>query len=291
MKITEGIIGPGSGKIGPVVACRMKNGVCYVRMRPQVYRDANTLEQQKNRFKMRMCMEFMTIAKPFVNNNLGRYVVGEKMSAVNLAVHWNYRRMTTVSEDASSCVVNYDKILLSDGPVAVIYGQVAMVVDEKIVLAWDDNCMGICASTEDQLQVMVYNERLGEAKMFYDAARRVDLHCSLSIDRSWMHDRLHIYLVFRNWQGERSLSGYCCFNGQLCGESTRKNDENEIDNLMINGSSENFNFRGEGKFTLELQQSADKEVMMLAADDGFLGYDLDKTRGILRVKKGLKPPE
>ena len=86
--IKQGIMGPLSGRIGPVVGCILKNGTCYLRMRPQNYQDARTREQLKNRFKLSLNMSFMTKAKEFARMNMDRAASELRMSGVNLVLSW-----------------------------------------------------------------------------------------------------------------------------------------------------------------------------------------------------------
>ena len=86
--------------------------------------------------------------------------------------------MSEVDEDAQSGIIHYDKIVMSDGPVGGVFGQMALRTEEGIVLAWHDNSRAVRCNPDDLMRVMVYDERLGEAMSFCDVARR-DNGCCL----------------------------------------------------------------------------------------------------------------
>ena len=143
-------------------------------------------------------MSFMAKAKEFACMNMDRAASELRMSGVNLVLSWNYQRMSSVDEDARSGIIHYDKIVMSDGPVGGVIGQMALRTEEGIALAWHDNSGAVRCNPDDLLRVMVYNERLGEALSFYDVARRDNACCLLSLPEDWMNDRLHLWRSHTN---------------------------------------------------------------------------------------------
>ena len=289
--IKQGIMGPLSGRIGPVVGCILKNGTCYLRMRPQNYQDAKTREQLKNRFKLSLNMSFMTKAKEFARMNMDRAASELRMSGVNLVLSWNYQRMSTVDEDARSGIIHYDKIVMSDGPVGGVIGQMALRTEEGIVLAWHDNSGAVRCNPDDLMRVMVYDERLGEALSFYDVARRDSAGCFLALPEGWLGDRLHLWLVFRNGLHEVSMSGYCLFDGLACGDSLAGDLRRAVSGADSGVDFSDLGFGNRGFVGFESEQSATKENARCYPN--WIGGDFDKGTdlGFSALEMGVKPPE
>ena len=289
--IKQGILGPLSGIIGPVVGCIMKNGTCYLRTPPLDYHDAKTPGQLRNRFKMRLNMSFMTKVKEFARMNMGRVASKLNMSGVNMVLSWNYQRMSTVGEDARSGIIHYDKIVMSDGPVGGVIGQMALRTEEGILLAWHDNSGGTRCNPDDLLRVMVYNERLEEALSFYDVACRENGSCLLSLPLEWMEDRLHLWLVFRNGIHEVSMSGYCFFDGAACGDSLAGDLRMAVSGDGKCADFSDFGFGKKGFIGFESQQTATREHVICSSDKGGADSGGGADFGFSGPVSGSKSPE
>ena len=212
--INLGVLGPASGKLGGKVFCRMKNGKrCYVRSLPKHYHDAKTVPELRSRDAFTCVMKILhdEHVKRFVRQGFAEAVEELNMSQANYTTRLNKNKIATFNEDSTRYRINYDRLQFSEGAVVRVHGQVALRVDGKLLLSWENNTRGIDICREDLLQVLVYNEDRKMGLSFFDVAERRCLSCRLELPKGWLEERLHIYLSFKNCQGCWSNSSYCCF--------------------------------------------------------------------------------
>ena len=210
-KLTGGILGPVSGKIGRVVLCHRKNSSqSYIRSLPKVYHDRKSPAQMRNRMTFLFNSTFFSPFKELCAHLLKKSVEWRRMSTYNLVEKLNYHTILTFKDESLDYKVNYDKILFSQGRLAPIGMMFVLPQHDGLALMWD-NCYKDGLDGTDRLQVAVYDEDRMAAASFIDVARRSDGMCVLPLKECWLKDRLHIYVSCLAEDGTCSTSAYYCY--------------------------------------------------------------------------------
>ena len=195
--LLQGILGPFSGKVGPVVGCVCRRKGFYVRSLPAHYHDARTPAQLRNRARMKGLMEFLSAAKGFVNHTFG----GEagRMTAMNVATRLNFHKVE-VGEDYAARV-KYGEVVLSRGVLSGLAGCVCLVRRGSVVLGWNGMACAWCGGAGDEVDVLVYDETRHGGRCFLGVAKRGDGGCVLRVPESWEGDALHVYVAVEGAEG------------------------------------------------------------------------------------------
>ena len=133
-----------------MVGCICRRKGFYVRSLPAQYHDAKTPAQLRNRARMRAVMEFLSVAKGFVNHTLGGKT--ERMTATNVATKLNFHKVE-VGEDYVARI-RYGEVRLSEGGLSELAGCVGVATRGCVTLCWEGlACVG-CGSTKDGVDVI-----------------------------------------------------------------------------------------------------------------------------------------
>ena len=243
--LIQGILGPFSGKVGPVVGCICRRKGFYVRSLPVQYHDAKTPAQLRNRARMRAVMEFLSVAKGFVNHTLGNKA--ERMTATNVATKLNFHKVE-VGEDYAARI-RYGEVRLSEGGLSGLAGCVGVATRGFITLCWEGMaCVG-CGSTEDGVDVFVYDETRHQGRSAMGVAKRGDGGCAVRVPEEWEGDALHVYVVAENEEGSAFSEGqYFGFGGVRGGSVASVEGGGDAVEIDLGG------------VCFDLEQSAIKEV-------------------------------
>ena len=209
--LLQGILGPFSGKVGPVVGCICRRKGFYVRSLPAHYHDARTPAQLRNRARMKGVMEFLSVAKVFVNHTFG----GEtgQMTATNVATRLNFHKVE-VGEDYAARV-KYGEVVLSRGALSGLADCVCLVQRGSVVLGWNGMASVERGGAEDVVDVLVYDETRHSGRSFLGIAKRGEGGCVLSVPERWVGDALHVYVAVEGGEeGVFSESQYFGFGGE-----------------------------------------------------------------------------
>lgn len=246
--IPNGILGPFSKRLGPLVGCICNTRANYVRTRPLMYHDAKTMEQMVNRAKLKGVMAYLSVVKGFVNHTFG--VVKKQLNPCNVATRLNFHQMEVEvrHRDGGEAVVEaipkYEQWRLSEGKMMPLDGALLLKVGNELELRWVQMYEGECSWASDKVCLLVYNETRHKAVTWLNVAKRGDGFCRVVLPEKWGEEKLHIYVavsdekerMFGNSQyfGITGSGGEERVEAGLCGGRKWKNDPDWCNGVEIN---------------------------------------------------------
>lgn len=202
--INEGILGGFSGKVGPVVGCKGKNGN-YIRAHAAKVSNPRTEKQQKQREKFTLAFSFLKPITPFIR--IGYKSCTEGKSTFNAAVSYMLRKAITGS--GAELTIDYKRVLVSMGTLMPVFSGKAAMKGNQMVFRWEDNSGTGNAEETDAAMLLVYNKTSGNAVYDIAAATRSDRQATLELPEEWDKDELVPYLSFQSAEGEEVSNSLC----------------------------------------------------------------------------------
>jgi hypothetical protein len=190
-KISQGILGGLSGKVGNVIGGSWK-GIDYLRIKPSSVANPRTEGQVNQRNKFTATLEFLQPNKDFINVGYKNYAI--KKSAFNAAMSEVLNN--GITGVAPNFEVDYTNALLSKGSLAgVLNPNFDDTTPGQLTLTWSDNSNLVNANNDDQLFVCIYNPAKKESVIKYGTSRLMTSQL-ISIPSSYSGDTIHIYFAF-----------------------------------------------------------------------------------------------
>lgn len=189
-KLKKGILGPISGKLGPVTGGTWK-GIPYLRENtdPAKLKDRSPA-QIANQERFKFANEWLVPFHPFIS--VGYMPLATVRTAISAAFSANYNAV--ISGTWPDLVFNYNNLLISKGD---LYGltnpEVALVAADQLEFNWQ-NLPHKHALYNDQLIVVAYSHELGMADGSIGAAMRRDGHHIFKFNPVLMGKALEIYV-------------------------------------------------------------------------------------------------
>tara|TARA_R110002049_G_scaffold4377_15_gene30599 strand:- start:8002 stop:8646 length:645 start_codon:yes stop_codon:yes gene_type:complete len=198
-KISQGILGGLSGKVGNVIGGSWK-GIDYLRIKPSSVANPRTPGQVNQRNKFSATIEFLQPNKDFLNAGFKAYAV--KKTAFNAAM--SYTLGNAITGTAPNFMVDYSLALLSRGSLSnVVNGSVDISNPEQVAFTWADNSLEGNANATDKAMLLVYNPIKKESITILDGANRSVGSDVVSIPESYAGDTLQLYMAFISADGKR----------------------------------------------------------------------------------------
>ena len=189
-KIRQGIMGPFSGKIGPIIGSSWKN-ISYIKSapvdngQPRAFTPAKLANQQ--RFKL--MNDFLDPFQPFIT--IGFANLASNKTELNAAFMVNFREAMELVDWAYQ--IRYDKLCLSKGNLP---GLEAIVVQRmasaKLLINWDPTI--VFAAANDQVMLVVYCPDLKMADGFVGFAQRSSGSVRFKMPIKMQHHAVELYL-------------------------------------------------------------------------------------------------
>ena len=198
-KITRGIFGPLTGKIGNLIAQNWKE-INYLRPAPVKSKKPRTADRLANESKFGF---FNNWTKPFYPYfQVGfRHMASEK-TELNIGFSENYRR--ALSGTAPDFVIDYQQVILSLGKLPGVNNVVmSRTADNELVLKWDANNYHIKSSHNDQLFLAVYAPALQEIDGFLAGVKRTAEKCTFQMLDKFRNEPLEIFIGLTSFNGKR----------------------------------------------------------------------------------------
>lgn len=147
--ISKGILGPFSGKVGPVVGSSWK-GIDYMKTMPQKKSGSSTVKQIEQQLKFSTVMKFLTPFASLLEITFKKYAV--EMSGINSAFAYNYQNaLTGTSPDFE---IDYSTALVSRGELPNAGSPAVTATNNVLHFTWTDNAgMGMAAATDKAIFV------------------------------------------------------------------------------------------------------------------------------------------
>jgi len=191
-RISKGILGGVSGKIGNVVGGNWK-GIDYLRSLPASVANPRTPAQQYVRMRFATVIAFLRPLREFLRIGYSSYAV--KMTALNAATSYLMRNALTGS--FPDVVVDLEKVKVSRGNLrATSQAMVASPAPAQIELQWIDESDLSAASPTDQAFVVIVNPARADVQYRMEAAPRSAEQAVINLPAAYTGDEVHVYLGF-----------------------------------------------------------------------------------------------
>lgn len=179
--LKSGIVGPFTGKVGPVVGSTWK-GKNTLSAVPANHTDANSLDQQAQRMKMKLISSFLTLLKQMVI--LGFTAFDKKLTPLNNAIRCNIG--DAVAGDFPDFSINYEKVILSRGKLRKIFNhEISSDSPGTLTITWTNNTNHDDAFSEDTLHLCIINAETGKPHIPMEKIYRKDEKAIISLPNEW----------------------------------------------------------------------------------------------------------
>lgn len=202
--IYQGINGPFSGRVGPVVGYIWKGRPCLRAYKRDV-RYPNTPSQQSERSWFVGMVRFAATAKSALRLGLGHAASEHSMTEGNYFVMKNKAHFAM---HEGRQVVNYSLLQLAQGPAAdVFFHDAEFGADEVVSVDFERNALQLRASSEDKVYVYAYSEDSKEGFLSAPVPRR-SKHLKFRLPEHWSGQVVHLYGFVVDRDGRPSNSTY-----------------------------------------------------------------------------------
>lgn len=190
-KLTKGIFGPISGKLGPVVGGTWK-GIAYLREASKIKKKkiGRTPAQVANEMKFKFVHQWLVPFSPYVT--VGFAMLANDKTELNAAFSANYHR--AISGQYPDLAVDYSKVVISAGALPPLNNpQISFTGPDTLEISWQQNTSPD-ASFDDQLMLVLYHPDTKKADGFIGGVKRAALHHSFTIEAELVGKELEVYL-------------------------------------------------------------------------------------------------
>jgi len=203
-KISQGILGGFSGKVGNVIGGNWK-GIDYMRVIPASVANPRTEGQLDQRSKFSVVLNFLQPVSEFIKVGFKAYAI--KMTAFNSAMSYNLKNAVTGEYPDYS--IDYANALVSRGSLAGALNPTAeSAAAGAVTFNWSDNSTEGNASSADLSMLLVFNPDKKEAVFVTSGATRATGTQTLTVPDSFSGDTVECFIAFAGTDGATSNSRY-----------------------------------------------------------------------------------
>lgn len=198
-KLKKGILGPISGKLGPVVGATWK-GISYLRSAPKINGSTKRSPAQiENQYKFKYLHQWLIPFHPYINIGFKQDAI--QKTEINAAFTANYHHALTGTYP--NYTIDHSKVRLSVGKLQQLNNPTVAWVDaQHLLLQWDNSSL-IAGAYDDQLMLVVYSPSLAKADGFIGGVKRVDTQCLFAIDQKIVGQDLEVYVSLIALNGKK----------------------------------------------------------------------------------------
>lgn len=198
-KISQGILGGLSGKVGNVIGGNWK-GIDYIRIKPSSVANPRTEGQVNQRNKFSATLEYLQPNKEFLK--IGYKSFATKKTEFNAAM--SYVLNNAVGGIAPNFTVDYANALLSRGSLSgALNATTDLSTAGQVSFAWDDNSTEGNANATDKAMVLVYNPSKKESMYVLNGADRTVGLQDVTIPTTYAGDTVELFIAFVSEDGKQ----------------------------------------------------------------------------------------
>lgn len=190
-KTQKGIMGPFSGKVGPVVGSTWK-GISYIKAAPVVTGKKRIFSaaQLANQAKFKFMNSWLEPFHPFVT--IGFAHCAHASTEINTAFKINYQE--ALQGNFPNFYMQYDKVSLSRGTLAGLNDLTFQLIsNQTLQLNWE--IIAAKGAHNDQLMLVVYSDALNLADGCVGFAKRNDGLLHFTFNAKLIGQYLEVYLT------------------------------------------------------------------------------------------------
>ena len=196
-RITKGILGGFSGKVGTIVGARWR-GQDIIRSTPKVSTRPPSEKQQMQQSKFKMVIAFLQPLKNIQTKYFGS--ASGSRSRVNMAVSYTISEAVQMTGDTAELV--YNKVLITKGDLTGFQNMTALPQTGHVIrLSWENNATQGNASETDQVNLVCYCEELGRFDTFESAAARNALTADVTLPAAYAGKEVQVWSYLHNAKG------------------------------------------------------------------------------------------
>ena len=197
-KISQGILGGLSGKVGNVIGGNWK-GIDYLRIKPSSVANPRTEGQVNQRNKFTITLEYLQANKDFIK--IGYKAFATKKTEFNAAM--SYVLNNAVGGVAPNFLIDYSLALLSRGGLSsALNASTDLTTPGEVTFNWDDNSTEGNANATDKSMVLVYNPDKKESIYILDGSDRNVGSQTLVIPNTYAGDTVQFFISFVSQDGK-----------------------------------------------------------------------------------------
>ncbi|PRP66283.1 DUF6266 family protein [Nonlabens agnitus] len=196
-KISQGILGGLSGKVGNVVGGSWK-GIDYIRIKPTSVANPRTEGQVNQRTKFAVTLAFLQANKAFIK--VGYKNFASRQTEFNAAM--SYILNNAITGVAPNFMVDYNSALLSRGLLAGVSNATTdLTFPGEVTFSWDDNSGEGNAFTSDKAMLVVYNPSKNDSIINLSGADRTVGTQTISLPNTYSGDIVELFMAFVSADG------------------------------------------------------------------------------------------
>jgi hypothetical protein len=205
-KISSGILGGFSGKVGNVVGAKWK-GIDTMKIKPSKVSNPKTLGQLDQRTRFSTALGFLKPLTDFLKVGFRHYA--KRMSAFNAAM--SYTLLNAITGSYPNYSIDYSVALVSRGTLTSGSGAaVASSAAGSLTLTWTDNSGNGSALSSDIAMIVAFNPTRSEAVSMMAGPQRSTETAAVTVPNDFSGQTVYVYLAFINAEGSKvSNSIYC----------------------------------------------------------------------------------
>ena len=196
-KISQGVLGGFSGKVGNVVGGTWK-GIDYMRIKPANVSNPRTAGQVDQRSKFSTTLKFLQSMTDFLR--VGFKLYANKMTQFNAAMSYNLNNAITGSYP--NFTIDYANALVSRGGLVGAANAAVSSSGGLVEFTWDDNTGSGNAQATDKALLVVYNPTKDESIYDSTGAVRSATSQNLGMPASYVGDDVEAFIGFLSEDGK-----------------------------------------------------------------------------------------
>ena len=196
-----------SGRLGNLIGYRWRGRMC-VRTMPSHYRDARTPEQLQQRALFKAVVRFAAKARQVLKKGMNAVSLDAQMTESNYFMRVNKRCFALAAGTQDELRVDYENLLLADGPVApVAFYEPQMVDEATLSVDFEKNPLHRAVKWEDLVYLVAYCPELGDFDISAPVYRRSN-RLTMSLNPYWVGREVHLWGFVVDGKGRASQSQY-----------------------------------------------------------------------------------
>lgn len=196
-KISQGVLGGFSGKVGNVVGGTWK-GIDYMRIKPASVANPRTQGQLDQRSKFSVTLKFLQSMTDFLR--VGFKLYANKMTQFNAAMSYNLNNAITGTYP--NFAIDFASALLSRGGLTGALNPSVTSTGGLVEFAWIDNTGSGNASATDKALLVVYNPAKDEAIYDTSGVVRPTASQNLAMPSDYVGDTVEAFIGFISDDGK-----------------------------------------------------------------------------------------
>jgi hypothetical protein len=190
-KITQGILGAFSGKVGSVVGASWK-GIDYMRSLPDPTTIPRSVAQNAQSFKMTLFRGFLLGIDDLVKRCFQNFMQHTEMNGA-----LSYNMKYAVSGVYPELMVNFPALIFSKGNLLSCWSPKALSKNvSNVTVTWKNREFSNMSAANDQINIVLYSTEQQQFHIFESIAMRSEKTVTLTLPAVESGHRLHCYLNF-----------------------------------------------------------------------------------------------